>query len=148
MEDDAAFNAGYGSMPNEECNVEMDAAVMDGKNRSYGSVAILGVWNNKKIFGHNYLRINEFRIFTFVYLSFNAIEGFANPIYVAEKVLTSSSACMLASYGAKRFAQKHGFQEVSNDKLLAPETVLAYQQWKQDKPDGKRINEAGGLGAV
>ena len=55
MEDDAAFNAGYGSMPNEECNVEMDAAVMDGKNRSYGSVAILGVWNNKKIFGHNFL---------------------------------------------------------------------------------------------
>ena len=42
MEDDAAFNAGYGSMPNEECNIEMDAAVMDGINRSYGSVAILG----------------------------------------------------------------------------------------------------------
>ena len=42
MEDDAAFNAGYGSMPNEDCNIEMDAAVMDGKNRSYGSIAILG----------------------------------------------------------------------------------------------------------
>ena len=55
---------------------------------------------------------------------------------------------MLASYGAKRFAQKHGFQEVSNDKLLAPEIVQAYQQWKQDKPDGRRINEAGKLGAV
>ena len=50
MEDDAAFNAGYGSMPNEECNVEMDAAVMDGKNRSYGSVAVLGVSNARKIF--------------------------------------------------------------------------------------------------
>ena len=50
MEDDAAFNAGYGSMPNEECNVEMDAAVMDGKNRSYGSVAVLGVSIDKKIF--------------------------------------------------------------------------------------------------
>ena len=48
----------------------------------------------------------------------------------------------------KRFAQKHGFQEVSNDKLLAPEIVQAYQQWKQDKPDGHRINEAGRLGAV
>ena len=24
MEDDAAFNAGYGSMPNEDCNIEMD----------------------------------------------------------------------------------------------------------------------------
>jgi isoaspartyl peptidase/L-asparaginase-like protein (Ntn-hydrolase superfamily) len=42
MEDDAAFNAGYGSMPNEECNIEMDAGVMDGINRSYGSIAILG----------------------------------------------------------------------------------------------------------
>ena len=45
MEDDVAFNAGYGSMPNEECNIEMDAAVMDGKDRSYGSVAILGNLN-------------------------------------------------------------------------------------------------------
>lgn len=42
MEDDAAFNAGYGSMPNEDCNIKMDAAVMDGKDRSYGSVAVLG----------------------------------------------------------------------------------------------------------
>ena len=42
MEDAVAFNAGYGSMPNEECNIEMDAAVMDGQNRAYGGVAILG----------------------------------------------------------------------------------------------------------
>ena len=55
MEDDAAFNAGYGSMPNEECNVEMDAAVMDGKNRSYGSVAVLGFSNDKKIFSYYFL---------------------------------------------------------------------------------------------
>ena len=45
MEDGVAFNAGYGSMPNEECNIEMDAAVMDGKDRSYGSVAVLGFVN-------------------------------------------------------------------------------------------------------
>ena len=57
MEDDAAFNAGYGSMPNEECNVEMDAAVMDGKNRSYGSVAVLGFSNDKKIFSYIFFRI-------------------------------------------------------------------------------------------
>ena len=55
---------------------------------------------------------------------------------------------MLASYGAKRFAQKHGFQEVSNDKLLAPEIVQAYQQWKQNKHEGQRINEASRLGAL
>lgn len=42
MENDAAFNAGYGSMPNEECNIEMDAAVMEGRDRRYGSVAVIG----------------------------------------------------------------------------------------------------------
>ena len=42
MEDNGHFNAGYGSMPNEDCIVEMDAAVMDGKDRSYGAVAALG----------------------------------------------------------------------------------------------------------
>ena len=50
MENDAAFNAGYGSMPNEECNIEMDAAVMDGKERSYGAVAVLGCKNSIIIF--------------------------------------------------------------------------------------------------
>ena len=79
---------------------------------------------------------------------FYTTDGYPNPIYVAQKVLTSSSACMLASYGAKRFAQKHGFQEVSINELLAPETVKAYQNWKKDKKDEKRMNEASGSGKL
>lgn len=53
---------------------------------------------------------------------------------------------MLASYGAKRFAEKHGFKEVSIDRLLAPVAKAAYQKWKQDKPEGINLNEAGGSG--
>ena len=73
-------------------------------------------------------------------------EGFANPIYIAEKVLTSSSACMLASNGAKRFAEKHGFRSVPLSDLLAPEMVSAYHQWKEEKAKGITMNEAGGAG--
>ena len=69
-------------------------------------------------------------------------EGFANPIYVAEKVLTSSSACILASNGARRFAEKQGFKQVPSSKLLAPETKAAYEEWKKGKSRSQAINEA------
>jgi isoaspartyl peptidase/L-asparaginase-like protein (Ntn-hydrolase superfamily) len=75
-------------------------------------------------------------------------EGFANPIYIAEKVLTSSSACMLASTGAKRFAEKHGFRTIPLSDLLAPEMVSAYHQWKEEKSKGITMNEAGGAGLL
>ena len=39
MEDDPAFNAGVGSVLNEEGQVEMDAMVMDGSSLKFGSVA-------------------------------------------------------------------------------------------------------------
>ena len=74
------------------------------------------------------------------------VDGFPNPIYVAQKVLTSSSACMLAAHGAKKFANKHGFMEVSGEKLLAPETKEAYHQWKKAKAEGIKMNEAGRSG--
>ena len=69
-------------------------------------------------------------------------EGFANPIYIAEKVLTSSSACILASNGAKRFAEKHGFKQVPTSKLLAPETKAAYEEWRKGTSRSQAINEA------
>ena len=75
-------------------------------------------------------------------------EGFANPIYIAEKVLTSSSACMLASNGAKRFAEKHGFRTVPLSHLLAPEMISAYHQWKEEKSKGITMNEAGEAGLM
>ena len=45
LEDDDAFNAGYGSVLNEMGEVEMDAAVMDGKDLKFGAVTSLGERN-------------------------------------------------------------------------------------------------------
>ena len=36
--------------------------------------------------------------------------------------------------------------EVSGDKLLATETKEAYHQWKNDKAEGIKMNEAGRSG--
>ena len=81
---------------------------------------------------------------THLYLQclFDLTEGFANPIYISQKVLTSSSACMLASTGAKRFAEKHGFRTVPLNQLLAPETKEAYNRWKEGIYQGVKLNEA------
>ena len=55
---------------------------------------------------------------------------------------------MLASNGAKRFAEKHGFRTVPLSHLLAPETVEAFHQWKKEKAKGIIMNEAGGAGLM
>ncbi len=39
LEDDPVFNAGCGSVLNENCKVEMDAAIIDGRDLSAGAVA-------------------------------------------------------------------------------------------------------------
>lgn len=39
LEDDPLFNADYGSVLNESGQAEMDAAIMDGRDLSAGSVA-------------------------------------------------------------------------------------------------------------
>jgi beta-aspartyl-peptidase (threonine type) len=41
LEDDSTFNAGSGSVPNADCIVEMDAAIMDGNTLDVGAVAAI-----------------------------------------------------------------------------------------------------------
>ena len=43
LEDDPAFNAGYGAVLNEEGQVEHDAGVVDGNDMGYGAVASIGM---------------------------------------------------------------------------------------------------------
>ena len=49
MEDDSAFNAGYGSMLNEDGEVEMDAALMDGENLALGGIAAVSKYQRPRI---------------------------------------------------------------------------------------------------
>jgi L-asparaginase / beta-aspartyl-peptidase len=46
MEDDPTFDAGTGSFLNEDGNVELDAAVMEGKGLNAGAVASIGRFKN------------------------------------------------------------------------------------------------------
>ena len=46
MENDPAFNAGFGSVLNEDGDVEMDAAVMNGNDLALGGVGAVGTYTN------------------------------------------------------------------------------------------------------
>lgn len=55
-------SVGYGGLPNEECEVEMDAAFMDGKNLSIGAVAGIKDFKNPVSIARK-LSENRFNIF-------------------------------------------------------------------------------------
>ena len=55
---------------------------------------------------------------------------------------------MLASNGAKRFAECHGFKTVPVSQLLAPETLEFYEKWKHNNNRGKALNEGDGKGNI
>jgi L-asparaginase / beta-aspartyl-peptidase len=56
LENDATFNAGYGSVLNSDGDVEMDAAVMDGKTLDVGAVAAIVGVRNPVVVAHAMLR--------------------------------------------------------------------------------------------
>ena len=49
MEDHEAFNAGFGSVLNEDGEVEMDAVIMDGKDLQSGAVAGIGTCQDSNL---------------------------------------------------------------------------------------------------
>ena len=63
VEDNPSYSSvGYGGLPNEECEVEMDAAFMDGKTLSIGAVAGIKDFKNPVSIARK-LSSNRFNIF-------------------------------------------------------------------------------------
>lgn len=77
---------------------------------------------------------------------------------MSKKVLTDSYACLLAPEGARAFALRHGFKEVSNLDLVSPESLKEYQIWSVDRAapkanemeiaQGQQLGGVGTVGAV
>ncbi len=91
LEDDPVFNAGCGSVLNEDGHVEMDAAIMDGQTLLAGAVA--------------------------------AVDGIANPIQLARRVMTESEHVMLIAEGAMRFADHCGVPRVPSNYFFTKERI-------------------------
>lgn len=96
LEDDPVFNAGCGSVLNENGHVEMDAAIMDGSNLLAGAVA--------------------------------GVDGIANPVQLARRVMTESEHVMLIAEGAMRFADHCGIQRVPANYFYTEERVEQLKQ--------------------
>ncbi|KAI0695475.1 nucleophile aminohydrolase [Cytidiella melzeri] len=113
LEDDPCLNAGYGSNLTIEGTVECDAAIMDGRTADIGSVG--------------------------------AVSGVKNPIQAAAAVLRHTRQpdalsrirpILLASGGARSFAEKHHVPCIAPEDLIAPRCKDDWAKWK------KRYEEA------
>jgi L-asparaginase / beta-aspartyl-peptidase len=96
LEDDPIFNAGCGSVLNENGYVEMDAAIMDGRDLRAGAVA--------------------------------GVDGIANPIQLARRVMTDSEHVMLVADGAMRFADYCGVERVPASYFYTEERLAQLKQ--------------------
>lgn len=112
LEDDPHFNAGHGSVLNAAGRVELDAAIMDGRDLSAGAVA--------------------------------AVDGIANPVSLARRVLDGSQHVLLVAEGAMRFADDCGMQRVPNDYFYTPRRIEQFRRLQQAKSG----TAAGGEGAA
>jgi beta-aspartyl-peptidase (threonine type) len=99
LEDDPRFNAGRGSVLNAAGRVELDAAIMDGRDLSAGAVA--------------------------------AIDGIANPVRLARRVLDASEHVLLVAEGAMRFADDCGMPRVPNDYFYTSRRIEQFRRLQQ-----------------
>jgi beta-aspartyl-peptidase (threonine type) len=99
LEDDPLFNAGRGSVLNAAGRVELDAAIMDGRDLSAGAVA--------------------------------AVDGSANPVRLARRVLEGGEHVLLVAEGAMRFADGCGMQRVGNDYFYTSARIEQFRRLEQ-----------------
>jgi beta-aspartyl-peptidase (threonine type) len=99
LEDDPHFNAGRGAVLNAAGRVELDAAIMDGRDLSAGAVA--------------------------------AVDGIANPVRLARRVLEGSEHVLLVAEGAMRFADECGMQRVPNDYFYTSRRIEQFRRLQQ-----------------
>jgi beta-aspartyl-peptidase (threonine type) len=110
LEYDPYFNAGHGAVLNAAGRVELDAAIMDGRDLSAGAVA--------------------------------AVDGIANPVRLARRVLEGSEHVLLVAEGAMQFADERGMQRVDNDYFHTPARLEQFQRLQQ-AASGTKTGEAG-----
>ncbi|TVR83656.1 MAG: isoaspartyl peptidase/L-asparaginase [Saprospirales bacterium] len=119
MENDPLFNAGKGSVMTHDGEFELDASIMDGRNRMAGAVC--------------------------------GIRNIPNPIKVARMVMTHSEHVLLSGKGARRFAEKMGFERVEPDYFFTLERAKQLKAArKRDKIllDHSHDEKHGTVGAV
>jgi beta-aspartyl-peptidase (threonine type) len=87
LEDDETFDAGRGSFLNQDGEIELDAAFMEGRTLEAGAIA--------------------------------GVRDIANPISLARLVMLSEQVFIIGE-GTSRFAEQHGMQRCSRERLLVP----------------------------
>jgi len=122
LEDNPLFNAGRGSVLNAAGRVEMDAAIMDGRNLAAGAVA--------------------------------AVDGIANPVSLARRVLDGGEHVLLVAEGAMQFADDCGIPRVGNDYFYTSARLEQFRRLQQSGSgrgpggEGASNQEGGTIGAV
>lgn len=95
LEDDETFDAGRGSFLNQDGEIELDAAFMEGRMLEAGAIA--------------------------------GVRDIANPISLARLVMGSEQVFFVGE-GASRFAEQHGMQRCTRERLLVPRELEYWQK--------------------
>jgi beta-aspartyl-peptidase (threonine type) len=97
LEDDETFDAGRGSFLNQDGEIELDAAFMEGRMLEAGAIA--------------------------------GVRDIANPISLARLVMGSEQVFFVGE-GASRFAEQHGMQRCTRERLLVPRELELWEKLK------------------
>ena len=111
------YVVGRGSYPNSEGTVQLDAAIMRGRDCSIGAVCGL----------EGSVQPLQDAATLVVQLCHVLSHRYSKPIQVARHIMVHSPHNVLVGSGAGKYAIENGFKMESNNALLGPEAVQAYQ---------------------